>query len=221
MFRSVVLCCFTLCYMLTSQTGGNGKYTHPNTIQSGRLIIIWHLWTQEFSYNIEHKAVLSKISIFAWSLLHNRIPTTDNLLQWGLHQNQTFKCWWLWFSRGYQTFVFVLWFFGLIWNMVLLWLVYVTVTPTLISDHPHQFGHLGESSKHHWTTMHLFCYLAFGWYEMKETIEYSSTKSTFYFNCSTKLSFKHFGILNDILLHPHVYYSNYYTKLRYVYHHQW
>jgi hypothetical protein len=39
--------------------------------------------------------------------------------------------------------------------MVLLWLGYVTVTPTLIFDHPRQFGNLGGSSKHHRTIMNL------------------------------------------------------------------
>ena len=46
-------------------------------------------------------------------------------------------------------------FFGSIWNIILLLLGYVLGTPTLISDHLHQFGHIWGSSKNHRTNMQL------------------------------------------------------------------
>jgi len=57
--------------------------------------------------------------------------------------------------------------------MVYHWLGNVTVIPFIISDHLHQFGHLGGSSKHHRFVMYLFWLSAFQQFGMKEMVTFS------------------------------------------------
>jgi len=59
-FRNMVLCCLTLCWWLTSQTCGFGKFTRLSVTQSSQLIITWSFDTgppQVTSDIIWHKAV--------------------------------------------------------------------------------------------------------------------------------------------------------------------
>lgn len=85
-------------------------------------------------------------------------------------------------------------FFGSIWTFVSYWLGYFTVTLARISDHLLQFGHLGGSSKHHRSTMHLL-WLSCIWVISNERNGrvFKYNWNTLCINCSTKLTFRHFG----------------------------
>lgn len=128
-----------------------------------------HFPTEDSSDIIWHKAVPLKISLIVWRLLHNRVPTSDNLLQRGLLQNQRQ----LWVGGcGSNEDIDHLFLhcnsFGTIWSLISHRIGYDTVNQTHISKHVLQFGHLGGISKHHCSTMNLL-WLAFVWMIWNET----------------------------------------------------
>ena len=54
---------------------------------------------------IWHKQVPLKVSIFAWRLLRDRLPTKSNLVTCGVIDSEASLCVWLWSFGGCSTFV--------------------------------------------------------------------------------------------------------------------
>jgi len=100
--------------------------------------------TQDSSYIIWHKEVPLKTSLFHWRLLHNWIPTIVNLLRRGLFQNLQQLCMGECGSNEDLNHLFLqCYFLKSTFILFSQWSGYVTMIPTLILDHLHQFGHLG------------------------------------------------------------------------------
>jgi len=93
--------------------------------------------------NVWHKLVPSKVSLFAWRLLQNRIPTKSNLVHRRVLQPNVNLC-----VGGYgfietADHLFLRCdLFGSVWGLVCQWLGVSHVSPSSIPEHFLQFVHL-------------------------------------------------------------------------------
>ena len=114
----------------------------------------YQLLTAQATHNVAviedliwHKQVPLKVSILAWRLMRNRLPTKDNLLHRGIIQDEASRC----VAGGGNVESAKHLFlhcdtFGSLWQHVRLWLGVVGVEPHSIHDHIYQFTHyLGVS----------------------------------------------------------------------------
>jgi len=90
--------------------------------------------------NVWHKLVLSKVSLFAWRLLQDRIPTRSNLMRRHVLQPNDNLC--VGGCGNFETanHLFIGWnLFGSVWYLIYHWLDISFVCPALINDHFIQF----------------------------------------------------------------------------------
>ena len=89
-----------------------------------------------------------KVSLFAWCLLHNRLPTTDNLIRRHiLHHNAQLCVGSCGIMEDINHLFLSCDFFGKIWVGISNWLDFTTVYPNHVVDHFLQFENLGRFSK--------------------------------------------------------------------------
>lgn len=93
--------------------------------------------------DVWHKNVPSKMSIFAWRLLRNRLPTKDNLPRRHVLQNDDIGCVG---GCGSEESAGHLFFgcttFGSVWYHLFHWLGITFVAPDAVGEHFLQFGYL-------------------------------------------------------------------------------
>jgi hypothetical protein len=89
------------------------------------------------------KHVPSKVSVFVWRLLRNRLPTKDNLIRrMVLHQEDN-DC--VGGCGSPETAVHIILqcdFFGIMWQLIYKWVGISFISPDLVVDHFYHFGHL-------------------------------------------------------------------------------
>jgi len=95
-----------------------------------------------------HKQVPLKVSIFAWRLLRNRLPTRSILLDRGIISYIDASC----LARcphmeTSQHLFLSCDFYGLLWHAVWSWLGVSGPDPHNISNHLYQFTHLAGGSR--------------------------------------------------------------------------
>jgi len=90
---------------------------------------------------IWNKEVPLKISLFAWCLLRNRLPTTDNLIKRHiLHPNAQLCVGGCSLIEDAKHLFLSCDFFGKLWYGISQWLGYQLVFPDNVSDHLYQFS---------------------------------------------------------------------------------
>jgi hypothetical protein len=93
--------------------------------------------------NVWHKLIPSKVSIFAWRLLQDRIPTRSNLVRrLVLHSDNNLCVSGCGFIETMDHLFVVCNFFGRVWELICNWLGIYYVCPGSITDHFFQFTHL-------------------------------------------------------------------------------
>lgn len=89
---------------------------------------------------IWHKQMHLKVSIFAWRLLQDRLPTKSNMLNRGIISMEASFC-----TTGgghvenAQHLFFLIWYFWLLWHQVRSWIGIPRVDPQVLPDHFIQF----------------------------------------------------------------------------------
>jgi len=105
---------------------------------------------------IWNKEVPLKFSLFAWRLMHNRLPTTDNLVKRQILQPNAQLCvGGCGMMEDAKHLFFSCDFFGKLWYGISHWLRYHIVFPEHVSDHLYQFGTLGGFFKRNRSTFNL------------------------------------------------------------------
>lgn len=90
-----------------------------------------------------HKQAPLKVSLFAWRLFRNRLPTKDNLLLRHVLHSDNIACVGGCGSSETAEHLFIgCAFFGRVWTLVLQWLGLSFVAPVGCRDHYLQFGHM-------------------------------------------------------------------------------
>ena len=98
--------------------------------------------------DVWHKQVSSKVSIFAWRLLRNRLPTKDNLVRRQiLHHDDTVCVTVCGSIETADHLFFTCDIFSRVWFLVLHWLHLYFVPPIEIRCHLLQFCHLAGLSR--------------------------------------------------------------------------
>ena len=112
---------------------------------------------------IWNKEVPLKISLFAWRLLRDRLPTTDNLIKRHiLLPNAQLCVGGCGMMEDAKHLFLSCDFFGKLWYDISHWLSYNIVFPEHVSDHLYQFGTLGGFSKINCSAFHLIVILCVG-----------------------------------------------------------
>jgi hypothetical protein len=123
--------------------------------------------------DVWHKSVPLKVSIFAWRLLRNRLPTKDNLLSRGVLQHDDISCVGGCGSEENACHLFLgCTTFGSIWYRLLHWLGINFVAPEVLGEHFHQFSHfsgLPQSTYHFLKLIWLVCVWII-WKEMNNRV---------------------------------------------------
>jgi len=92
--------------------------------------------------NVWHQKVLLKVSLFAWRLLRNMIPTRDNLVRRRVIQAAANVCTGGCGSKESTIHLFLgCNVFSRLWSFIWNWLGIFTIDPCELHDHFHQFGH--------------------------------------------------------------------------------
>ena len=89
------------------------------------------------------KQVPLKVSVFAWRLLRNRLPTKDNLLRRRVIHHDDIFC--IDGCGSLETAIHLLFrcdIFGSVWHHLYLWVDISFIALDFVSDHLHQFGRL-------------------------------------------------------------------------------
>jgi len=152
-------------------------YNHLLTFTSNNLAVthMTEIWNKE---------VPLKISIFAWRLLRNRLPTTDNLIKKHIFYIRMRNYAWggcnmiedakhLFLSCD---------FFGKLWYDISHWLGYHLVFPENVSDHLYQFSTFSGFSNGKRSALNLIwlsCVWVIG---LKGTLEYFTKKKLLLIN---------------------------------------
>jgi len=98
--------------------------------------------------DVWHKQVSLKVSIFAWRLLRNRLPTKDNLVRRQiLHHDDTVCVTSCGSIETTDHLFFTCDIFSRVCALVLQWLHLYFVPPVKIRNHLLQFGHLAGLSR--------------------------------------------------------------------------
>ena len=108
-------------------------------------------------YNIVwNEEVPLKTSLFVWCLLHNRIPTTDNLIiRRVLKPNVHLYVGSCGKPEDIDRLILSCGFFKKNWYSIFSWFGFTMVHPTRVSNHLSQFGNLGGYSRNICTPLHL------------------------------------------------------------------
>ena len=100
--------------------------------------------------NVWHKHVPLKVSLFAWRLLRNRLPTKDNLVRRHVLQHDATQCVKGCSGQESASHLFLhCATFGNLWVSVSQWLHVSFVAPEVLCDHFLQFGHLAGVRESH------------------------------------------------------------------------
>jgi hypothetical protein len=114
------------------------------------------------------KDIPLKVSIFAWRLFRNRLPTKVNLFQRGIIHFEAQSCVSGCGSSETSDHLFLLCnHFGMVWYLVRQWLGVYTADPLTLVDHFIQFGSSAGYSKVRCSFMHLI-WFATSWVIWKE-----------------------------------------------------
>jgi len=117
----------------------------------------------DHSNTIWNNEVPLKVNLFAWRLLRNRLPTTDNLIRRHiLHHNAQLCVGGCGIMEDINHLFLSCDFFGKIWIGISNWLGFTTVHPKHVADHFLQFENLGGFPKNIRITFQLI-WLAFIW----------------------------------------------------------
>ena len=95
------------------------------------------------SDDLWNKQVPLKVFVFVWRLLHNRIPTKDNLIHRRIIPIDDTAC--IGGCGSSETSDHLLFrcdHFDMVWHRIYQWLGISFIVPASIRDHLHQFGHL-------------------------------------------------------------------------------
>jgi len=114
------------------------------------------------------KDIPLKVSVFAWRLFRNRLPTKANLFRRGIVQHDAQMC----VTRCGLVESDVHLFlhcdtFGQVWQHVRHWLGVSSADPATVVDHFHQFGTSSDLAKSRCSFMHLI-WFACSWVIWKE-----------------------------------------------------
>ncbi|RHN79618.1 putative reverse transcriptase zinc-binding domain-containing protein [Medicago truncatula] len=124
-------------------------YNHLLTLISNNL-------SATHTSEIWNKEVPLKISLFAWRLLRDRLPTTDNLIKRHILLLNAQLCVGGCGMMGDAKHLFLSCdFFGKLWYGISHWLSCHIVFPEHVPDHLYQFGTLGGFSKNNRSAFHL------------------------------------------------------------------
>jgi len=122
---------------------------------------------------IWHKQVPLKVSIFAWRLLWNRLPTKDNLCVHGAipHDNQHCVIGRGDFETTHHLFRSCS-FYVALWGQIRSWLGIATIEPLCLSNHFYQFVYFGGASRTIRTFMQLIrlCFMWVLWNERNSRV---------------------------------------------------
>jgi len=89
------------------------------------------------------KQVPLKVSVFVWRLLHNRLPTKDNLLRRRvLHLDDTTCVGGCDSQETAVHFLFRCDIFGSLWHLIYQWLGISFIPPRSVADHLHHFWYV-------------------------------------------------------------------------------
>jgi len=134
------------------------------------------MWAYLFHQHlIWNKEITLKFSLFVWRLLHNRIPTKDNLHGCGILQHHSQFCT---NGCGLEKLAGHLFLscphFGWIWLLLRQWLGISSLDPLCLSDHSLQYSQIGENSKSLRSVLNLilFSYVWVIWKERNNIILY-------------------------------------------------
>ena len=89
------------------------------------------------------KQVPSKVSVFAWRLLRNRLPTKDNLVCRHVLHHDDMSC--IGDCDSFETTFHLIFDCDIsdsVWHLLYRWLDISFIPPDTVHDHLHQFGHL-------------------------------------------------------------------------------
>jgi hypothetical protein len=154
----------TLLLPIVLQTAVNDRWIlqlHASTkynISSAYNFLTW----RDQPLNNDHTSIIwlkevpLKVNIFAWRLLRNRLPTTDNLIKRKVLQLNSTSCSGGCGSQEDIDHLFLTCeFYGKIWYEIYNWLGLFSVKPAHIHNHIIQFPSLGGFSKHTCSTFYL------------------------------------------------------------------
>jgi len=89
--------------------------------------------------SIWNKEVPLKVSLFAWRLFRNRLPTMDNLSRRHILQHiwRSTLCGWVRFYGRPSSLILILWIFweNMGWDDILHWVGFIMVQPAQVADH--------------------------------------------------------------------------------------
>ena len=107
---------------------------------------------------IWNKEVPLKISLFAWCLLRDSLPATDNLIKRHiLHLNAQLCVGECGAIEDAKHLFLSCDFFGKLWHGISHWLGYNIMFPENVSDHLYQFGTFSGFSNNKHSTLNLIC----------------------------------------------------------------
>jgi len=87
------------------------------------------------------KDIPLKVSVFAWRIFHNRLPTKENLFRRGIFQHDAQMCvTGCGLVESYVHLFLHFNVFGQVWQLVRHWFGVSSVDPATVVDHFHQFG---------------------------------------------------------------------------------
>jgi hypothetical protein len=114
------------------------------------------------------KDIPLKVSVFAWRLFRNRLPTKANLFRRGIVQNDAQMCVTGCGLVESDAHLFLHCdIFGQVWQLVRHWLSVSSADPATVVDHFHQFGTSSGFAKSRCSFMHLI-WFASSWVIWKE-----------------------------------------------------
>ncbi|XP_024626742.1 uncharacterized protein [Medicago truncatula] len=97
---------------------------------------------------IWHRQVPLKVSVFAWRLLRDRLPTKSNLIYRGVIPSEAGLCvYGCGVLESAQHLFLSCSYFALLWSLVRDWIGFVGVDTNVLSDHFVQFVHSTGGSK--------------------------------------------------------------------------
>jgi len=120
---------------------------------------------------ISHNQVLLKVSIFAWRLLRDRLPTKSNLVYRGVIPSKASLCVSdCGFIETVQHLFLSCYTFSSLWPLVHHWLSFVGVDSNVLSDHFLQFVYSTGGDKAMRSFVKLIWLFVFGYYGMSVII---------------------------------------------------